>query len=130
MKKIFFSFVLFFTSLFGDVKFTDIFDAYDVAAAQEKPVLVMLSKEGCQGCEYMHNVVYKNSKVSEYINKHFVAVNIDVYAESVPEELEYFATPTFYVLDKDENILKRINGGQKTDAFLETLQGIAEGLQK
>lgn len=126
MKKIFFLILINFTSLFADVNYTDIFDAYDVAQAKDRPVLIMLSKKACPGCKYMRNVVYKNNKVSEYINEHFVAVDIDVYDEPVPEELEFFATPTFYFLDANEKILLRVNGGQKVEEFLQTLKGIAQ----
>ena len=114
------------TSLFGDINYTNIFDAYEEAAAKERPVFIMLSKKGCQGCEYMHDVVYKNAKVSDYINKNFIAVEIDVYDEDVPDILEYFATPTLYFLDKNEKIIQRINGGQKVDELLKTLQGVVK----
>lgn len=130
MKRIFISLMLLFTSIFADVKYTNIFDAYEIAEAQNKPVLLMLSKKGCPGCEYMLDVVYKNPEVVEYINKHFVAVDIDVYEEGAPEGLEYFGTPTFYFLDKDENVLKRVNGGQKVDEFLQTLKGVAQSSKK
>ena len=126
MKNIFVILVLLSVALFGEVKFTDIFDAYDEAKAQNKLVLIMLAQEGCGGCEYMRNVVYNNEDVSRYISENYIAVFIDIYAEPVPEELEHFATPTFYFLDADENILERINGGENAKDFLKSLQSVNE----
>jgi len=129
MKKIAAVLVLLSMTLFAEVKFTDMFDAYDEAKAQKKLVLVMLSQEGCSGCEYMKNVVYKNKDVSKYISDNYIAVYLDIYAEPVPEELEHFATPTYYFLDEDENILKRINGGENAKDFLKSLQSVNESFK-
>ncbi|MBN2816144.1 MAG: thioredoxin fold domain-containing protein [Campylobacterales bacterium] len=130
MKKLFLSFLLFVGMLYGDVKFTDMFDAYDEAKAQKKLVLVMLSQEGCSGCEYMKNVVFHNKDVSKYLEEKYITVHLDIYQEPVPEELEHFATPTFYFLDEDENILKRLNGGENAKDFLNTLKSVEEAYKK
>ena len=130
MRKIFFSMVLIVVSLFGDVRYTNIFDAYDVAKEEDKPLLVMLSKKECPACQYMNNVVFKDKEISSYINKNFIAVEIDVYDEAVPEELEYFATPTLYFQDGDEKILRRINGVQKQEEMLSALKSVLEEYKK
>ncbi len=131
MKKIIFTLLFSCSFLLAEpLHFTDIFDAYDVAKAQNRPVFVMLSKKACPGCKQMHNVVFKDEALSKYINKNFVMVEIDVYDEDVPEELEYFATPTLYFLDKDEHILKRINGGQKAPELLKTLKSVLQIAKK
>lgn len=130
MKKFLLSFIFLAVSLFAQpLHFTDIFDAYDVAKEQNKPVFIMLSKKECPGCKQMHNVVFKDEALSSYINKNFVMVEIDVYDESVPDELKYFATPTLYFLDKNEKILKRINGGQKAPELLKTLKEVKSSLK-
>ena len=131
MKKIIISLFFSFALLWAEpIHFTDIFDAYDVAKEQNMPVFVMLSKKACPGCKVMHDVVLKDEALSKFINANFIMVEIDVYDESVPDELEYFATPTLYFLDKDEHILKRINGGQKAPELLKTLKSVAQMSKK
>jgi len=124
MKRVLFTLVIFATSLIADVKFTHIFDIYDIAKEENKLVIIMLSREGCPGCEHMQDVVLKDIGVSEFISKNYIIANMDVYEEAVPEELEYFGTPTFYFLDAEENILKRVNGGENAKKFLQTLKEV------
>jgi len=121
MKKIVLLLVFLISSLVAEPKLTDIFDAYDNAKAQNKNVIIMLSMEGCPGCEYMKDIVFENKNVAKLLNN-FVLVELDVRADSVPDKLEYFATPTFYFLDSNEKILKRINGGENVGDFTKTLK--------
>lgn len=121
MKKIVLVLLFLISSLIAEPKLTDIFDAYDDAKEKNKNVIVMLSMEGCPGCEYMKDIVFEDKKVAKLL-KGFVLVEIDVRADSVPDALKYFATPTFYFLDSNEKILKRINGGQNVGEFTTTLK--------
>ncbi len=124
MKKIILLIALFISSLMADVKYIDIFDAYDKAASEHKKVMVMLSKEGCPGCEYMESIVFKNKDVENYLQKNFVVVHVDIDKDGLPDGMDYFATPTFYFQDADNKILKRLNGGKNAKDFLETLKEI------
>ncbi len=124
MRKIVLLFVVLITSVFADVKYVDIFDAYDKAQAENKIVMVMLSQQGCSGCEYMEEIVFNNKDVVKSLKNNFVVVHVDVYKDGIPDGLEFFATPTFYFLDADENVLKRMNGGENAKDFAKTLQSI------
>jgi len=122
MKKILLVLALLVSTIYAEVKYTDIFDAYDVAEKENKTVMIMLSQEGCPGCEYMENVVFNNTNITKILNKNFVVVHVDVYKDGAPDGLDFFATPTFYFLDADEKVLKRLNGGQNAKDFEETLK--------
>jgi thioredoxin-related protein len=124
MKKILLILALLVSSVFAEVKYVDIFDAYDIAQKENKTVMVMLSQEGCPGCQYMENVVFNNTNISKILNEDFIVVYIDVYKEGAPDGLDFFATPTFYFLDADEKVLKRLNGGQNAKDFGETLEKV------
>jgi len=124
MKKIVLLLAFFITSVFADVKYVDLFDAYDKAQAENKIVMVMLSQQGCSGCEYMEQIVFNNKDVAKSLKNNFVVVHVDVYKDGIPDGLEFFATPTFYFLDADENVLKRMNGGENAKDFAKTLQSI------
>ncbi len=124
MKKIVLLLCVLFYPLLAEVKYTDMFDAYDIAAKEHKLVLVMLSQKGCAGCQYMEGVVFENKDVNAYLKKEYITVHLDIHEDAVPLELEHFATPTFYFLDADENILKRLNGGENAKDFLNTLKEV------
>ncbi len=122
MKKIvFIAFLI--TSLFGDINWIeDIDDAYEVAAKENKNVMVMLSRKGCPACKYMKDIVFKDKNFSNRFNKGLVAVHIDIHKDFMPDGLEFFATPTFYFLDANEKKLHRINGAHNSKEFSEELE--------
>jgi len=126
MKKIVIVLLLLASSVFAEVEWDDMFDAYDDAKASNKIVMVMLSREGCPGCEYMKSVVFEDKQVNKLLKEGFIAVELDVQQDFVPQDLEYFATPTFYFLDADEKILKRINGGEQIKKFIKSLEVVKE----
>jgi len=124
MKKILLGLLLLVTSVLADVEYRDLFDAYDDAKAQHKTVMLMISQEGCPGCEYMESVVFNNTDVAKALKDNFIVIHIDKHKDSVPNGLEYFATPTFFFLDENEKVLKRLTGGENAKDFVATLEAM------
>ena len=123
MKKIVLIMAFLFSSAFGDINWAeDIEDAYEIAAKNNKKVMVMFSRKGCPACAYMKDIVFKDKKFVTLFNKDFIAVHIDIHKDFLPEGLEYFATPTFYFLDSNEKVLHRINGAHNSKEFSEEFE--------
>ncbi len=123
MTKIVLIIAFLITSAFGDINWVeDIDDAYEIAAKENKNVMVMLSRKGCPACEYMKDIVFKDKNFINRFNKELVAVHIDIHKGFIPDGLEYFATPTFYFLDSNEKKLHRINGAHNSKEFAEELE--------
>jgi len=123
VKKIIFILLLV-SSVFADVVYRDLFDAYDDAHKEHKTVMLMISQEGCPGCEYMESVVFNNKDVAKALKDDFIVIHIDKHKDSVPNGLEYFATPTFFFLDENEKVLKRLTGGENAKDFVATLKAM------
>jgi len=124
MKKIILTLLILASSVFADVEYRDLFDAYDDAKEEHKTVMLMISQEGCSGCEYMESVVFNNKDVAKVLKDNFIVVHIDKHKDSVPNGLEYFATPTFFFLDENEKVLKRLTGGENAKDFVQTLKAM------
>ena len=123
MKKIVLIIAFLITSVFADVNWVeDIDDAYEIAAKENKKVMVMLSRTGCPACEYMKDVVFQDKNFIARFNKGLVAVHVDIHKDFMPEGLEFFATPTFYFLDSNEKKIHRINGAHNSKEFSEELE--------
>lgn len=89
MKKIFVIVILLsLTPLFANIKWAEgIEDAYEIAFKENKKVMVMLSKKGCPACEYMEGIVFEDKNFMSFFNKDFIAVQIDIDEDFIPEGL-------------------------------------------
>jgi thioredoxin-related protein len=122
MKKILLIVSLLISSVFADVAWIDYDDAIEFAEKENKLVMVMLSREGCSGCEYMKDIVFENDDISKILKENFISVHVDIQQDFIPSGLTYIGTPTFYFLDKNEKKLERIDGGRNAKSFMEILQ--------
>ena len=119
--KLLVTMVLLISSLFADITWYDYDDAIEKAQKEEKIVLVMLSREGCAACEYMKNIVFKNSNVIATLNRDYIFVHVDIHKDFVPDNMPYIGTPTFYFVDKNEKKLDKISGGKNAKSFMKKL---------
>ena len=69
----------------AELKWAPSYDAALMQAKKEKKkVMVMLTREGCEACEYMSDVVFEEKTMAADIHKHFVPVHIDIHNGFVP----------------------------------------------
>jgi len=124
--KIFISFCLFLSVLFGDnLSFEHNYkDALQKATQEKKDVIMIYSASWCPECSYMKDVAFKEAKLNSYLKENFVLLVLDIDKGNLPKGFEYVGIPTFFVLDKDANKLGKIVGGDKPAKFLERLKEI------
>lgn len=102
-------------------------EALAQALKEKKLVLVMLSKEGCDACWYMENIVFEDEGVDAVVMKHFVPVYLDVDQDSVPEGFRFIGTPTFYFTDaQGKKISHALNGASNVKDFLHRISVVLE----
>jgi len=87
----------------------------------DKLMMIKLTSEDCHFCKKMDSEVLKDSEVKSFLNKNFVLLNIDVRKEKLPLPLNYSVTPTFFFIDKHENIIYKIQGAWHKKDFMELL---------
>lgn len=122
MKRILTLLMLFASLLSANVKYAKTYDAaLKQAEAEKKIVLVMLSREGCDACWYMENVVFKDKAVAELINKEFVALYLDIHHDNL-QGLDFIGTPTFHFLSPTGVAFFRYDGGANVKDFTAVLQ--------
>ncbi len=110
------------TLVYAKVNFVkDYQTALAMAKSDNKKILVMLTSEDCPSCWWMKNVAFKDEKLSELINERIAAVEIDVFKDTIPLNLKYIGTPTFYLLDKNEDQLSRVDGRMMPEKFRQRL---------
>jgi len=113
-------------SLFaGELQFEHAFNkAVQEAKDQNKTVMMMYSAVWCPECNYMKDVVLKDQKVVDYIQKRFIVLTLDVQKDDLPKGFEYPGIPTFFFLDQNAKEKDKIIGGDKADNFLQRLKAV------
>ncbi len=102
-------------------------DAKKEAAKSQKIVMLMLTQDGCNMCEYMKYVVLKNADVISEIDGRFVPVEIDIKKGKTPDGFRAFGTPTIYFIDASgSKIGRQFVGAAKPDAFLDVLRKVGK----
>lgn len=78
---------------------TSLEEAKTLAKKENKDLILMLTKEECDACWYMKNIVFEDADVKHLIENSFIGVILDVDVEEIPVEFHYIGTPTFYFMD-------------------------------
>lgn len=109
--KLFFSFCLLSAvALFADPHWASSYaKAFEKAKEQEKDVMIILSKDNCDACWYMENIVFEDDGLVEQIEKDFIPLYLDVYDDDI-HGLSFIGTPTFYFIKSSGETIKRLDG--------------------
>ncbi len=98
--------------------------ALSKAKEQNKLILMMYSAEWCPECEYMKEVVFKDSNVKKYLQKNYIILILDVQKDKLPKGFTHVGIPVFFIIDRNGKELHKIIGGSKADKFFKKLKGL------
>ena len=74
----------------------------------------------------MEATVFEDNAARQVITKRVVPLKIDISNEAIPAGIQARVTPSFYFLDANGNVVKKLIGGWTKEDFLEILAGIGE----
>lgn len=94
-----------------------------LAKAKKENKLVFLDAyaEWCGPCKMMDRTTFKSEKVGEAFNKSFINIKIDMEKGEGPliaRKYQVSAYPTFFILNPDGKMVKRVVGYHKEDQLL------------
>lgn len=125
MKKILFILLLVSSLFANSLEWMEYDKALEMAKKEDKTIMLMIGRETCGACKYMKTVVFEDKNVLIELNKkQLIAAYVELDFDDVPHDLEYFGTPTYYFLDKDEKVIHRIDGGKTVPSFMRSLKKI------
>ena len=126
MQKAFFLLMLIVSSLYANPEWTDSIEEAMIRAQKEnKQIMVMLSKDACDACWYMENIVFDDDKVKTLLYTKFIPVYLDVHQDKIPVNFKYVGTPTFYFLDaKGKKLGFRISGVKNIKDFTKIMNKV------
>lgn len=127
MKSFLLLFFLTATLLFGAPNWAPGYaEAFEKATKEDKGVMIMLSKENCNACWYMENIVFEDAALVEELEKHFIPLYLDVHDDDI-HGLTYIGTPTFYFMTNGGETIKRLVGVYNIKEMSAALSQITEG---
>ncbi|MBV5320594.1 MAG: thioredoxin family protein [Sulfuricurvum sp.] len=132
MNKIIFVLLLSAFSLFGaEVKWEkDLSSAVQRADKEHKPLMVLVTKNGCRWCDIFKQKTLTNPKVVAILNRDFVVYEGVVDEGSVPPSLMTQGTPATWFIKGKTPMFEPIMGAAESGDFLEALDIVKQEYKK
>jgi len=97
------------------------FHTYDEALKLQKSsgkiIMFDIVRTGCHYCEKMNKNVLQDKEMSKYIEKRFIAVRLNLDKDKLLPGMKIDFTPTFYFVNKEQKIVKRVPGSWSIEDF-------------
>ncbi len=94
------------------------------AQKEAKPVLMMYHAEWCPECAYMKEVIFKDPKLSGYLQSHYKLLSLDISKDKLPEGYSYKGVPTFFIISPEGKLKGKIEGASGAAAFMDKLKAV------
>ncbi len=86
-----------------------------------KPVMILVSKDGCRWCDHLRENTLRDPQVIKELNSHFVNVEGFTNRGEVPSELITPGTPGTWFVKDGEPMLQPLMGALPVEAYMEAL---------
>jgi thioredoxin-related protein len=92
-------------------------EAVQLAKKSTKLIMIDIVRTNCHYCENMDKAVFQDKEMSQWLDARFIAVKLNLDTDTMPLGIEVRMTPTFYFINKDENIVKKVPGSWSIEDF-------------
>lgn len=116
IKKVFFLILLLSISLHA-IEWLSYDEAKVLQKKNHKPIMLDVMRDTCHYCIKMDKEVFENKEMAEWLQERFILVQINLDEDLMPIDEEVTFTPTFYFLDENGKILKKIPGSWNIQDF-------------
>jgi thioredoxin-related protein len=105
---------LIYSNLLESISFNE---AVKKANIDNKGIMIMYGQDNCYASNRVHNKTFENTDLVPNIQKNFHYVYVNISQEKKLRGFSVRGTPTFYFLNKDKKILKRLIGAVPAKVF-------------
>jgi len=112
-----------FVSLFA-VEFLSYEEARELQKESGKIIMIDVVRSDCHYCTDMQKNVFENKEMSVWLEKRFIPVKVNLDIDTLPLGLKVSFTPTFFFVDKDEKVVKKIPGAWSIQDFKDLTKNI------
>lgn len=132
MKKLFL--ILLFSTLAlsaADLKWEkDIASAVERGIKEQKPLMVLVTKNGCRWCDVLKQNTLKNPKIVTILNRDFILYEGVVDEGTVPPSLMTQGTPATWFIKGKSPMFEPIMGAVESEDFLKALDIVKQEYKK
>ena len=123
MNKILIVLALCLSNVFG-VEFHSYEEALNLQNSNKKIIMMAVTRTNCHYCEDMQEKVLEDKEMAKWLDSRFLSVNMNLDIDELPLGLKVSFTPTFYFIDADKNVVKKIPGAWNIKDFKDLTKGI------
>lgn len=98
-----------------------IIEAVEKGKKSGKPVMVLVSKDGCRWCDHLRENTLRDPAVVQELNSHFISVEAFTNRGEVPPELITPGTPGTWFVKDGEPMFQPLMGALPAETYLEAL---------
>ena len=92
-------------------------EALQLQKSNGKIIMIDVIRTGCHYCEKMNKAVLQEKNMSRYLEEKFNVVQLNLDHDKLLSGMHIDFTPTFYFLDKNQKIIKRVPGSWNLEDF-------------
>jgi thioredoxin-related protein len=104
------------------------FHSYEEARKLQKEsgkiIMIDVVRTNCHYCSDMQKNVFDNKEISAWIEERFIPVKVNLDKQQLPLGLKVYFTPTFFFVNKEQKIVKKIPGSWSIEDFKDLTKNI------
>lgn len=123
MSKILFSILLTCVSLYA-VDWLSYDEARLIQEKNHKVIMIDVVRSSCHYCSDMEMEVFDDAQMTRYLSERFILVKVNLDNDIMPLSINPAFTPSFYFINTNEELIKKINGAWNIEDFKDLTKGI------
>lgn len=110
-------------SLFA-LEFYSYAEALKLQKKNHKVIMIDVVRDDCHYCQDMNRDVLQDSKMSQHLSNKFIPVKINLDHDKLPLGIKVNFTPTFFFINTQGEIIKKIPGSWNIKDFTDLTKNI------
>ena len=110
-------------SLFA-LEFHSYEEALQLQKKNGKIIMIDVMRTDCHYCKDMQRKVFDNVAMSKWLEKRFIPVKLNLDFDELSLGIHVYFTPTFFFIDADQKVIKKIPGSWNIQDFKDLTRNI------
>lgn len=99
-------------------------EALQLQKKNNKIIMLDVIRSDCKYCIKMKKEVFDDPEMSAWLQKRFIPVELNLDFDELPLSLHVYFTPTFFFIDTNQTIIKKIPGSWNIQDFKDLTKNI------